>query len=103
MRASADTGREGSGLSYQERALELYRLALKVVEAKGRFVSVGLVAYKEYRGQNFGITYLPSTQHLDVWHRRKVLAVNRQQGELRVVSYWPGEWEDELEAEAGQE
>jgi hypothetical protein len=32
------------------RALELYQLALSLVEAKGRLVTVGLDAYKKYRG-----------------------------------------------------
>jgi hypothetical protein len=84
-----------------EHALELYRRAVALVEARGRHVTVGLVTYMEYRGENLGITYLPSTEHVDVWHRRKVLAVNRHQGALRVMFYAPGEWEDELEAVAG--
>ena len=30
-------------MTYDERALELYRLALSLVDAKGRFVTVGLL------------------------------------------------------------
>ena len=81
----------------EERAIELYRLALSVVEQKGRFIAIGLVTYREYRGERLSITHLPSTGHIDVWSRRKVLAVNRQQGMLRVMFYAPGEWEVELE------
>jgi len=80
------------------RAVELYRLALSVVEQKGRFVTIGLVTYREYRGEKLSITHLPGTGHLDVWARRKALTVNRQQGTLRVVYYMPGPWEAELEA-----
>jgi hypothetical protein len=81
-----------------ERAVELYRLALSVVEQKGRFIAFGLTTYREYRGDRLSIRYLPSTGHMDVYARRKLLTVNRQQGELRVVYYAPGEWETELES-----
>ena len=33
----------------EKRALELYELALSVVEAKGAVVAVGLTPYREYR------------------------------------------------------
>ena len=48
-------------MTSDERALELYRLALSLVEAEGRFVPVGLVTTKEYRGESLGITWLPSS------------------------------------------
>jgi hypothetical protein len=83
-----------------ERALELYRLALSLVETKGRFVPVGLVVTKEYRVESLGITWLPSSGHLDVWHRRKVLTVNFHKGSAHVTHYIPGEWEEKLEAAA---
>ena len=54
------------------RALELYQLAQSVIDAKGRLVSVGLVAYKEHRQEPLSIRYWPSTGHLEVWHKRKV-------------------------------
>jgi hypothetical protein len=82
------------------RALELYRMALSLVEAKGRSVTVGLSAYKEYRGGDLSIIYLPRSSHLDVWHRRKVLTINRRAGALRVIHYNRGEWEEELQEAA---
>jgi hypothetical protein len=82
------------------RALELYRLALSVVEANGRSVAVGLSAYKEYRGGDLSIIYFPRSSHLDVWHRRKVLTINRRAGSLRVIHYNRGEWEEELQQAA---
>ena len=47
-----------------------------------------------------GITWLPSSGHLDVWHRRKVLTVNFQKGSPHVTHYIPGDWEEELEVAA---
>jgi hypothetical protein len=82
------------------RALELYQLALSIADAKGRFMKVGLIAYKEYRGEGLSIRYFPSTGHLEVWHKRKVLAVNREHGQLKVRHYVPGEWEAVLEEAA---
>jgi hypothetical protein len=82
------------------RALELYRMALSLLEAKGRFVSVGLSAYQEYRGEHLSIIYLPQSSHLDVWHRRKVLTITRRAGSLRVIRYNRGEWEEELQQAA---
>jgi len=79
------------------RALELFELAQSVLDAKGHFVSVGLIAYKEYRQGELSIRYWPSTGHLEVWHKRKVLAVNRGHGQLDVRHYVPGEWEAVLE------
>jgi hypothetical protein len=54
------------------RALELYQLAQTLADAKGRLVTVGLLTYKEYRGEGLSIRYFPSTGHLEVWHKRKV-------------------------------
>ena len=76
-------------MTYDKRALELYRLALSLVEAKGRFVPIGLVTTKEYRGESLGITYLPSSGHLDVWHRRKVLTINFLKGSPHVTHTFP--------------
>ncbi len=83
------------------QALELYQLAQSVVDAKGRIVVVGLMAYKEYRGQGIAIRYWPSTGHLEVWQKHKVLVVNREYGDLNVRRYVPGKWEAMLE-EAGK-
>jgi hypothetical protein len=75
------------------RALQLYKAALVLVEAQGSSVSVGLTNFREYRGNGLIIHYMPRTGHLDVWHRRKVLLVERLNGELRVSRYTPGDWE----------
>ena len=79
------------------RALELYQLAQSLAEAEGRLVTVGLLTYKEYRQEPLSIRYFPSTGHLEVWHGRKVLNVNREYGQLKVRHYAPGEWEKQLE------
>jgi hypothetical protein len=47
------------------RALELYELALSLVEAKG--VLVPGSTPKEYGTGNLNIHYLPKTGHLEVW------------------------------------
>jgi hypothetical protein len=87
-------------VNQDKRALELYRLALSLVEAEGRFVPVGMVTTKEYRVESLGITWLPSSGHLDVWHRHKVLTVNIHKGSARATYYIPGDWEEELEEAA---
>ncbi len=71
------------------RALELYQLAQSVAEAKGRLVTVGLMTYREHRQEALSICYFPSTGHLEVWHNRKVLNVNREHGGLKVRSTYP--------------
>ena len=88
------------GMTKDVRALELYELAQSVLDAKGRFVGVGVLAYKEYRQEHLSIRYWPSTGHIEVWHKRKVLAVNREHGQLKVRHYAPGQWELVLEDEA---
>jgi len=88
---------DGGG-SYDERALKLYKLALQLVETKGTFISVGLTRLKEFRSGNLTIHRMPSTGHLDVWYRRKMLMINRREGKPKVSHYVPGEdWEEELE------
>ena len=47
------------------RALELYELALSLVEAKGVVSGSTLL---EYRAGNLTIHYLPTTGHLEVWY-----------------------------------
>ena len=84
--------------TYDIRALELYELALSLVEAKGVLVSSSTL--KEYRAGNLTIHYVPKAGHLEVWYLRKVLAGNRLRRSLKVTHYTPGEWEDELEAAA---
>lgn len=79
------------------RALELYQVAQSVVDAQGHLVTVGLMTYKECRREGLSIRYWPSTGHLEVWHKRKVLAVNREYGSLKVRHYVPGEWEVALQ------
>lgn len=79
----------------EKRPLELYELALSVVEAKGVVVAVGSTPYREYRAGTLTIIYLAKSSHLDVWYRRKVLTINRRGETLKVENYTPGEWEDE--------
>lgn len=79
------------------RALELYRMARSVVDTQGRFVSVGVLTFKEYRLDDLSIRFWPSTDHLEIWHKRKALVVNRAYGQLAVRHYVPGEWEEVLE------
>jgi hypothetical protein len=86
----------------EKRALELYELALSVVEAKGIVVTVGLMTYREYRAGTLTIIYLPASGHLDVWFRRKVLTINRRGDTLKADYYSPGEWEEELEEAAAK-
>jgi hypothetical protein len=83
------------------RALQLYRLALSLVESKGAFVTLGVTTFQEYRAGNLIIHYVPSLGRLDVWYRRKVLTVDKLAGNLKVTGYKSGkDWEDELEAAA---
>jgi hypothetical protein len=89
------------GMIEEVRALELYELAQSVLDAKGRLVSVGLVAYKEYRLENLSIRHWPVTGHLEVWYKRKVLTVSPAHGQLSVRHYAPGDWEVVLEDAAG--
>jgi hypothetical protein len=89
-------------LTDEKRALELYELALSVVEAKGVLVTVGLMTYREYRAGTLTIIYLPTSGHLDVWFRRKVLTINRRDETLKVDHYAPGEWEEQLEEAAAK-
>lgn len=79
------------------RALELYRLALSIADAKGRLAIVGVVSYKEFRGKALSIRYFPISGTLELWHQRKVLVVYRIEGEPQVVRYLPGSWEKTLE------
>jgi len=86
-------------LKQDARALELYKLALALVEAKGAPYTFGVTTFKEYRQGNLTIHYLPRSGHIDVWYGRKVLTIDRWGGPPKVTRYSPGEdWEDELEA-----
>jgi len=82
------------------RALELYELAFKVVEGRGICLTLGVTPFQEYRTETLTIHYLPKSGHMEVWSGRKVLTIERYRGNLRVIRYSPGEWEDELEAVA---
>jgi hypothetical protein len=79
------------------RALELYRLALSVVEAKGHFVTIGVMSFKEYRAADLSIVLMPTSGQLDVWHGHKVLTIRREDDMPLVMHYAPGEWEKEIE------
>jgi hypothetical protein len=82
------------------RALELYRLALSLVEAKGHFRTMGLMPFKEYRAAELSIVLMPKSGQLDVWHGHKVLTIRREDDMPLVMHYAPGEWEKEIEAAA---
>jgi hypothetical protein len=85
----------------EKRALEIYELALHLVEARGVGHTIGATPFREYRTGTLTIRYLPKSGHLDIWARRKVLTVDRWHGSLKVIRYAAGEdWEDELEAAA---
>jgi hypothetical protein len=85
------------------RAMEIYELALQLVEARGVAHIIGTTPFREYRTGTLTIHYHPKSGHLDVLARRKVLTVNRMDGSLKVTRYSPGEdWEAELEAAAAK-
>ena len=85
----------------QKRALHMYELASKLVEAKGALVPIDFGTVMEYRAGSLTIHYLPKSGHLDVWYRRKVLTIDRWGGDLHVTRYTPGEdWEEQLEKAA---
>jgi hypothetical protein len=84
------------------RALQLYKSALALVEAKGAFQSVGLTWIKEYRGGGLILRYQPTMGWLDVWSIRKVLSVKQWNGTLRTIQYVPGAWEEDLKKPAEQ-
>jgi hypothetical protein len=98
------SGAHGSVISpaSEIRALELYELALRLVEAWGVGHTIGTTPFREYRTETLTIHYLPKSGHLDVWARRKDHTINRWHGSLQVTRYVAGaDWEDELEAAAG--
>ena len=81
------------------RALEMYEIALSLVEARGVLVTVGLTSQKEYRIESLIVRYQPTPGWLEVWSVGKVLSVKRHNA-LRVHRYRPGHWEQELIAAA---
>ena len=82
------------------RALEMYEIALSLVEARGVLVTVGLTSPKEYRVESLIVRYQPTPGWLEVWSVGKVLSVKRHNDVLRVHRYRPGPWEQELIAAA---
>ena len=80
-------------LTDEARALELYRLAITFLEAKGSLATVGLLTYRAFKGNGLSIRYFPSSGTLELWHKCKVLVVHRREGEPRIVRYVAGEWE----------
>jgi hypothetical protein len=84
--------------SDEKRALQMYELALSLVEAKGTLVPVGFGTVMEYRTERMTIHYLPKSGHMDLWSGRKVLMIERRSGSVHVTRYIPGDWEPELEA-----
>ena len=100
---SSDRGGEGGRVTSSEtkRALNLYELALSLVETTGVPITLGVTTIKEYRTEVLTIHYLPRSGHLDVWHRRKVLTIDRWRGPPEVTHYVRGEdWEDALKEAA---
>jgi len=87
-------------MTHDARALQLYELALSLVEAQGAFVAVGLTRLKEHRAGSLLVRYQPTLGWLEVWAAGKVLSVKRQNETFRVTRYRPGYWEEELEAAA---
>jgi hypothetical protein len=87
-------------MTHDARALQLYELALSLVEAQGAFVAVGLTRLKEHRAGSLLVRYQPTPGWLEVWAAGKVLSVKRQNETLRVTRYRPGHWEEELEVAA---
>jgi hypothetical protein len=86
----------------EARALQLYRLASSLAEAKGARITVGLVRFKEYRAGFLIARVQPAIGRLDVWSVRNVLSVKHLDGQLHVVRYVPGPWDKEPEKLAGQ-
>ena len=88
---------------FERRVLSVERFAWKpqIVETKGVPITLGVTTIKEYRTEVLTIHYLPRSGHLDVWHRRKVLTIDRWRGPPEVTHYVRGEdWEDALEEAA---
>jgi hypothetical protein len=86
----------------EERALEMYELAMALVKTNGALVPISSGVLREYRTETVTIHYLPKSGHMDVWSGRKVLTIERRAGSLRVERYVPGSWEGELEAAAAK-
>jgi hypothetical protein len=86
----------------EARAFQLYKTALALIEAKGSFMSVGLIRIREYRAGSLILRYQPTPGWLDVWNIRKVLSVKRWNGALQIFRYVPGPWEKELKKLAEQ-
>jgi hypothetical protein len=90
-------------LTDEARALELYRRAVSLVEAQGRLATVGLLTYREFRGNGLSVRYFPSSGTLEVWHNDKVLVVHRREGKPRMVRYVTGGWEGLLNEAANEQ
>jgi hypothetical protein len=82
----------------EARAQQLYTIALSLVEAQGRFFTVDVMTFKEYRAGKLSVVLMPDG-NLDVWYRHKVLSFRRPLG---VTLYKHGRWEEELEATVGK-
>jgi hypothetical protein len=82
------------------RALQLYELALSLVETRGDTVTIGLTKMKEFRTGSLLVRYEPTLGWLEVWGVGKLLRVKRHNATLQVMRYRPGHWEEELEAAA---
>ena len=80
----------------EKRAIELHDLALSVVRAHGKPVVDGPATVHEFRRGLLLIRYWPVQRALDVMWLRKVLTVERWLGDLQVIHYSPGIWEQQL-------
>jgi hypothetical protein len=79
-----------------ERALQMRRLALSVVRAKGITLLEGGATLLQYRYGRLTIFYRPSDGWLDVWFVQKVLSVEQLEDEPQLIQYAPGIWETRL-------
>ena len=87
-------------MTKDERPLRFYSLAWSVLRANGRSFVFGSTKILVYRRGPLTIRYRPKHRLLDVWHGRKVLAVERWKDDPDIVHYRSGNWERELEAAA---
>ena len=79
-----------------ERALQMHRLALSVVRAKGITLLEGGATLLQYRYGRLTIFYRPCDGWLDVWFVQKVLSVEQLGDEPQLIQYTPGIWETRL-------
>ena len=62
-------GGEGGSVSGTDeaRGRQLYTIALSLVETEGRFVTVGVMTFEEYRSGKLSVVLMPGSGNLDNW------------------------------------